>query len=178
MDLKKIIRKEVSKFFNENYNPTFDIEDIEDMEGNAKQAFLQDFEKEYGEKYNEPFKEPTQEELNTIKNALSLANLDLPSDTGDLAMAEEMVEKQLAGIKTPHEINRLKNIMDNMWGKGSLNESKGLNKKMDLIQRFLETDTSFIDAVVQLLSKYTGKSIQELLAYHAQNSDITLNEGE
>lgn len=174
--LRKLIKEELDKRFSEDYDPSFDFEDIDDLKGDAKQAFLNDFEKEYGDKYTEPFKEPTEKELKTITNALFLANLDLPSDASELAMAERMVEKQLSGIKTPNEIKRLKTVMNNMWGKGSLNESEELDRKKDLVQRFLETDPSFIDAVIQLLSKYTGKTTQELLAYHAKNSSISLNE--
>lgn len=119
--IKTIIRKNINKLFeNKEYYPTFDFEDIDNMDNAAKNAFIKDYESETGEN----FKEPTKEELDSIKTALSRGNLDLPSDQDDIKMAEKMLEKQLAGKKTPEEIARLKDVMEKMWGAGGINESK------------------------------------------------------
>lgn len=115
--LRQIIREHISKLFeDDDYFPIFDFEDIEDMEGDAKQAFLDDLSKEGGQ-----FMEPTKEEMKIIKSALNQATLDLPSDYEHLVLAQKMLEKQLKGIKTPEEIARLKDVMKQMAGEGGFN---------------------------------------------------------
>jgi hypothetical protein len=116
--LRKKIREQISILFENDYFPTFEPEDMGDMGGEAKKAFLYDLSKEGGS-----FMEPTDEEINTITAALQQANLELPSDYNELVMAQKMIEKQLQGIKTPQEIARLKDVMNQMWGEGSINES-------------------------------------------------------
>jgi ABC-type Na+ efflux pump permease subunit len=124
--IRKIIKEHIARIFeNEEYYPTFDFEDVPDMQGSAKQAFLSDYEKEFGEE----FKEPSESEIKDIVDALYRANLDLPEDYEDLALAQRAIEKQLAGIKTPQEIERMKNIMDDLWGKGAINEKRKLKSE-------------------------------------------------
>lgn len=117
--LRKKLRERIDKLFeDEDYFPTFDIEDIGDMEGEAKKAFLDDLSKEGG-----TFIEPTEQEKDTIIAALKRANLDLPSDQHDVIMAQKAIEKILKGEKTPQQIARLKDVMNQMWGEGTINES-------------------------------------------------------
>jgi len=122
--IRFIIRENIRKLFENDYFPTFDYEDEKDMENKAKDRFLKDFGIENREAYSEPFISPTAEEVSTIKKALYQANLDLPNDRAGVIEAEKMIEKQLANVKTPQEIDRLKNVMTQLWGQNSMNEAK------------------------------------------------------
>jgi len=115
--LRKLIREEVSKMFEDIYDDEFSLEDVPDMKpgGDAHKAFLDDLAKEKGK-----YKEPNEEEVDNIIKGLQQANLDLPSDQELIRMAEKKLNRPLE----PSEIEKIKQTMEKIWGTGSYNENK------------------------------------------------------
>ena len=128
--IRKVIRKNINKLFEYDYFPTFNSDDATDMEDSAKKSFVNDFRNDKDEKFSEPFTEPTDEEIKIIKNALYRANLDLPSDQKDVEKANEILDQQLSLEKSPEQIKRLKDVMEQLWGAGAMNEVKNKAPKV------------------------------------------------
>jgi len=116
--LRKLIREEISRMFEDVYDDEFNIEDIPDMEpgGDAHKAFMDDLNKEKG-----IYKEPSGEEVENIIKGLQQANLDLPNDQELIRMAEKQLQRNL----NPSEIDKIKSTMERIGGgAGAFNENK------------------------------------------------------
>jgi hypothetical protein len=92
--LRLLIREQVSKLFENDYNNSFEIEKIPEMRpgGAAYQAAIEDMEKDPSMGKH---KEPSEKELQDIIDSLKKANLDLPSDSKDIDYAEKNLNLKL-----------------------------------------------------------------------------------
>lgn len=107
-NIKKIIRNLTREIINENdYFPTFDFEDHNDMSGEAYKTFVKDYYEETG---GLPF-DIKDGEIEKLQNALHMANLDLPTDYESVKFAEENIDKKLNGLKSKEEIDYIKNTL-------------------------------------------------------------------